>query len=508
MTLQGSQFIGSSPSSSGSDSFTVTDPSTGQALPVDFCEATSAEVDAAAVIADGAFDAYRSCSSEERAVFLEAIADEILALDDELVLRAMAESGLPRARIEGERGRTVGQLRLFASLLRDGDWEGRCIQEALPDREPLPRPDLRRRLIGMGPVAVFGASNFPLAFSTAGGDTASALAAGCPVIVKGHPAHAGTGELVGHAILAAAAKTGMPDGVFSLLQGTGHQLGSDLVAHPLVKAVGFTGSLAGGRALFDIAAARPEPIPVYAEMGSCNPMFIYPDALSEGVDGLVEGLTGSISLGVGQFCTSPGLLFVVKSENSDALISGLSAGLEAVDPGVMLHAGIRAGYDAGVERLAAHPAVSRMTSEREAGDGCLAVPALFKVSGADFKAHPDLEEEVFGPASMIVECDSLEEMVELARGLHGHLTATLHTRAESIEASASLIQVLERKAGRLIFNGYPTGVEVGHAMTHGGPYPATTDSRTTSVGTAAIARFLRPVTYQSFPAAGLPESLR
>ena len=506
MSLKGTQFIGFGASSSGDDTFQVRNPATGEALPVHFHEATSQEVDDAAQAADGAFDAYRNVSSEKRAGFLDTIADEILALGDELVMRAMAESGLPRGRIEGERGRTVGQLRLFASLLRDGDWEGRCIEEALPDREPLPRPDLRRRLIGIGPVAVFGASNFPLAFSTAGGDTASALAAGCPVIVKGHPAHAGTGEYVAHAVLAAAEKTGMPEGVFSLVQGTGHELGSGLVGHPLVKAVGFTGSLAGGRALFDLAASRPEPIPVYAEMGSCNPVFIFPEALSDGVDGLVDGLTGSISLGVGQFCTSPGLLFLIKGPDSDALVAGLTAGLDGVDPAVMLHAGIRSGYDAGVLRLSDDPEVVRLTAERDAGEGCLAVPALFKVSSGAY--HADLEEEVFGPASLVVECDSVEDMVALAEGLHGHLTATIHSTAEAVDRYGRLIQVLERKAGRLIFNGYPTGVEVCHAMTHGGPYPATTDSRTTSVGTAAINRFLRPVTYQSFPVASLPESLR
>ncbi len=508
MKLTGEHWIGAERSAETEADFRVTNPATAGELEPAFHDATPAEIDRAVQAAEAIFDDFRNLSNGVRATFLENIASELLELGDDLVERAMAETGYPRGRIEGERGRTMGQLNMFAALVREGQYQGLCVEKALPDREPIPRPDLRRRSIPLGPVAVFGASNFPLAFSTVGGDTASALAAGCPVIVKGHPAHAGTCELTAAAVQSAAKKSGVPSGVLSLVQGQSTAVGMALVRHPHVKAVGFTGSIAGGRALFDAAAAREEPIPVFAEMGSTNPVFLMPDSLVSDGAALAEGFAGSITMGFGQFCTSPGLLFTVKSDSSKAFAKALETALSGSADGTMLHAGIKAGYDAGVAELAALDGVERLTAAREADGACTAVAALFRADAATFLAAGRLEEEVFGPCSVIIECDSTDQMVEIARGLHGHLTATIHSSPETLVNYQDLITALERKVGRLVFNGYPTGVEVGQAITHGGPYPATTDSRTTAVGTGAITRFLRPVTYQSFPAEALPAALR
>lgn len=497
--------------STGADTtFRAQNPATGEPFGPAFPEATETMVNQAAEAAEAAFDQYRAAAPSARAAFLRRIAQEIVELGDELIETATAETALPAGRLTGERGRTVGQLRMFAEVVERGSWVEARIDPAQPERAPAPRPDIRRMLVPLGPVAVFGASNFPLAFSVAGGDTASALAAGCPVVCKAHPAHPATSALVGDAIARAAAATGMPEGVFTLLQGRGHEVGLWLVRHPLIQAVGFTGSLRGGRALFDAAAARPEPIPVYAEMGSVNPVFLLPSAVAARAEALAEGLAGSITLGVGQFCTNPGVLVGMRDPGLERLAAGLRDRIGAAGSGTMLYPGIGAGYRAGVEALRASGAV-RVLAEGAAGaepDEAMGRPIVFTTAARAFLDHPQLQEEVFGPASLLVEASSAEELEEVARGLDGQLTASIHGTPEDLLRHAGLVRILERKVGRLIFNGFPTGVEVGHAMQHGGPYPATTDSRSTSVGSAAISRFARPVAYQDFPDDALPVELR
>jgi NADP-dependent aldehyde dehydrogenase len=398
---------------------------------------------------------------------------------------------------------------MFADLIREGSWVDARIDRAIPDRQPLPKPDIRRMLIPIGPVVVFGASNFPLAFSVAGGDTASAMAAGCPVILKAHPAHPGTSELVARAIVKAAAEAEMPAGVFSMLYDAGHEIGVALVKHPLTRAVGFTGSLRGGRALFDAAASRPDPIPVYAEMGSVNPVFILPGALRERAEAIAEGLKNSVLLGVGQFCTSPGLAVGLLDENFARFAETLGGLFAGAQPGTMLYPGILQGYEAGVKRLGALEGLKATQSRIEPdAEKTEARPAVFSTNARTFARHHELGEEVFGPSTVVVSCNTREEMEQIARTLEGHLTATIHGAADDLRDYARLVSILENKVGRLIFNGYPTGVEVCASMQHGGPYPATTDSRSTSVGTAAIHRFARPVCYQNFPQEALPVELR
>lgn len=494
---------------SAAASFRGRNPATGEDLEPAFREASEAEVDGALREAEGAFEAFRDTTPGERAAFLRAIAEEVVNLGDILIGRAVAETGLPEGRLTGERGRTVGQLRLFADLVEEGSWVEARIDTAIPDRVPLPRPDLRRMLVPIGPVAVFGASNFPLAFSVAGGDTASALAAGCPVVFKAHPAHPGTSELVARALLRAADATGMPRGVFTLLQGAGHEVGLALVRHPLTRAVGFTGSLRGGRALFDAAAQRPEPIPVYAEMGSVNPVFLLPSALAQRAEKVAEGLAGSITMGVGQFCTNPGVVVAMRGEGLDTLLDGLRERISAAAAGPMLYGGICSAYQEGTEALRRNPEVEALALAEDAGaEDRFARPAVFVTSSRAFREQPELRHEVFGPSSLVVIAESEEEMLEAAESLEGQLTATVHGDPEDLAQHAALVRLLERRAGRLIFNGYPTGVEVSHAMQHGGPYPATTNAGTTSVGTAAIGRFARPVAFQSFPDEALPVELR
>jgi NADP-dependent aldehyde dehydrogenase len=443
-----------------------------------------------------------------RARFLETIAEQILALGDELLERGTAESGLPVARLTGERARTVGQLRLFADELRTGGWLGLRVDPALPGRKPLPRSDLRQRKVPLGPVAVFGASNFPLAFSVAGGDTAAALAAGCPVIVKGHSAHPGTSDLVAQAIVAAVKACQLPPGVFSLLNGDSRALGAALVAHPRIKAVGFTGSRAGGLALMKIASERPEPIPVYAEMSSINPVLLLPDALATRAESLGKEFVGSLSLGVGQFCTNPGLVIALEGEDLERFIASASAALNQVLPAVMLTPGIHGAYEKGVERLLQHAQVRALARGAESQGKHCGRGALFSVTAGDMLQHPEVMDEVFGPSSVVVRCTDEKQLLEVLEHLDGQLTATLHLTPKDEPLAARLIPILERKAGRLIANGWPTGVEVSHAMVHGGPFPATSDGRSTSVGTLAIERFLRPVCYQDFPDALLPAPLR
>ena len=471
-----------------------------------FADGGAAEVDRAVKAAEEAFWSYGYSSRAERAGFLNKIADEIEARGEEITAIGSAETGLPEARLQGERGRTTGQLRLFASHIEKGDYLDRRHDVALPDRQPLPRPDIRLVQRPVGPVAVFGASNFPLAFSTAGGDTAAALAAGCPVVVKGHQAHPGTGELVAQAIDAAIKATGVHPGVFSLVQGVSRELGAAVVQHPLIKAVGFTGSLAGGKALFDLCAARPEPIPFFGELGSVNPMFIMPNAAQARAEAIGKGWAGSLTMGAGQFCTNPGISVIVKGETADAYIDAAVKALEPVGAQTMLTEGIADAYRRGRDKVRATAGVREVVTSM--CDLRNATPYLFVTTGEDWLANHVLSEEVFGPLGMVVVVESLEEMRKLALSFEGQLTATIHMDGDDTEAAQSLMPILERKAGRILVNGYPTGVEVCDAMVHGGPYPATTNFGATSVGTLSIRRFLRPVCYQNMPEALLPQDLR
>ena len=483
------------------------DPSTGDALAPDISSAGIEDVAAACALAHKAALTYGTTSPETRAAFLEAIASEIEGIGDDLIVRAMRESGLPRPRLEGERGRTTGQLRLFAELVRQGDWLDATIDPALPDRAPLPRPDLRRMNVPVGPVAVFGASNFPLAFSVAGGDTASALAAGCPVVVKGHPSHPGTGELVARAIQRAVTASGLPAGTFSYLPGETNALGAALVGDPRIKAVGFTGSRGGGLALVRIAAGRPEPIPVYAEMSSINPVILFPAALEARGAALAEAYVQSLTMGAGQFCTNPGLVIAVGGPALDAFVSAAGKTLGRSLPATMLSPGIHANFEKGVGALAGHSAVETVARGEPAQGVNQAVGALFQTSAGNFLDDPALADEVFGSSSIIVRCRDMAEVAKVVAGLEGQLTATLQLDDADIADARALLPILADRVGRILANGWPTGVEVTHAMVHGGPYPATSDGRTTSVGTLAIHRFLRPVAFQNLPAALLPPAI-
>lgn len=484
-------------------------PATGETLEPAFGGATKADIDEAAALAAAAFGPYRSLPYETRATFLEAIAEHIEALGDDLIIRVMAETGLPRARLEGERGRTTGQLRLFAGVLRDGGFLEARIDPAMPDRKPLPRPDLRLRNVPLGPVAVFGASNFPLAFSVAGGDTASALAAGCPVIVKAHPAHPGASEMVGRAIQAAAAATGMHPGVFSMIHDSGYEMGVALVADARVKAAGFTGSRRGGLALAAVAQGRPEPIPFYAEMSSINPVIMLPAALKARGEKIAPDFVAALTLGAGQFCTNPGLILAIDGPELDAFVAAAGQAVSAAPASVMLTPGICKAFSHGVQALADAPEITTVargqTGEAHSHTG---QAALFSVAGKDFLANPHLHEEVFGAASIVVRCADQAELQAVIDALEGQLTIAIHMDEPDHGIAGALLPALELKAGRILINGFGTGVEVANAMVHGGPFPATSDARTTSVGTLAIARFLRPVSYQNLPEALLPAELK
>ncbi|MCO5141114.1 aldehyde dehydrogenase (NADP(+)) [Shinella sp.] len=469
----------------------------------DFAVGTVELVNKAAEAAEEAFLSYGYSSRAERAAFLEAIADEIEARAAAITQIGTEETGLPAARLEGERGRTTGQLRLFAAHILAGDYLDRRVDKALPERKPLPRPEIRLVQRPVGPVAVFGASNFPLAFSTAGGDTASALAAGCPVVVKGHPAHPGTGEIVAEAIRAAIEKTGMPAGTFSLIQSDGRAAGEALVRHPAIKAVGFTGSLAAGRALFDLCAARPEPIPFFGELGSVNPVFLLPQALAARADEIGKGWAGSLTMGCGQFCTNPGVIIVTDGEDADRFVAAAREALAAVGPQTMLTDGIADAYQDGQARFESRNTVKPLLTT--ASTGRTVLPNLFEISGEQFLADHALSEEVFGPLGLVVRVSSVDEMEKLARNFEGQLTATIHMDDGDLADAKRLRPALERKAGRVLVNGFPTGVEVVDSMVHGGPYPASTNFGATSVGTMAIRRFLRPVSYQNMPEGLLPE---
>jgi len=508
MALRGQQIIGRAAVAGLEAPLRAIDPTTGKELEPAYGGANAADLERACALAHAAFDAYRETSLEARAKFLEAIADGILAIGDALIERAMQETGLPRARLEGERGRTMGQLKLFASVVRDGSFLDLRHDPALPERKPLPRSDLRLRNIAVGPVAVFGASNFPLAFSVAGGDTASALAAGCPVVVKAHPAHPGTSELVGRAIQAAARACGMPEGVFSMLFGAGNWLGGALVADPRIKAVGFTGSRGGGLALMKIAAQRPEPIPVYAEMSSINPVLVLPNAMKNRGEAIAKAFVASLTMGAGQFCTNPGLLLGEEGAVLDSFAGTVAEGLSAAAPATMLTPGIAQAYRAGVDKIAKNPKVKTVARGQAATAPHAGQPAFFATDAKSFVADHALREEVFGASSVLIRCPDVDTMRTILEDLEGQLTITLQMDPEDMDYARKLLPVLERKAGRVLVNGFPTGVEVSHAMVHGGPFPATSDPRSTSVGSKAIERFLRPVCYQDFPHDLLPEVMR
>jgi len=506
--IDGKQIIGFTAVASGKDSFQSVNPATNTKLNYRFHKATPAEADRAVEKAAEAFQVYRKKSGLEKATFLECIANEIKALGDELITVCCAETALPKARIEGERERTMNQLKLFATLLREGSWVDARIETANPHRTPLPKADIRYMEIALGPVVVFGASNFPLAFSVAGGDTASALAAGCPVIVKVHSAHPATGELVGKAIQKAAQITNMPDGVFSMLHGDGSVIGMQLVKHPEVKAVGLTGSYKAGKALFDAAVNRPVPIPVYAEMGSTNPVFILPNAMRENKEKIALGFSGSVTQGVGQFCTNPGMLIYENANGAQAFTQELEEQFKKTSGGAMLTETIFNSYTAGVKHHSAIEGIEIFAKGIASGEINTAHPVLFKTKADVFTKHNELSEEIFGPTSILIAATSKEEILTIAKNLSGHLTATVHATDEDLNNYKELIDILEQKVGRVVINGFPTGVEVCHAMVHGGPFPSTTDGRSTSVGTAAIHRFTRPVCYQSMPQDFLPVELR
>ncbi len=504
--LTGRSIIGYGRGGETGNIFRAFDPSTGLAVEPAFHPATLDELNSAAALADAARIPYGMLPGRMRATFLRTIADNIEALGDTLIERASLETGLPNARFVGERGRTCSQLRMFADLLDEGSWVDARIDHAIPDRQPLPKPDIRSMLRPIGPVAVFCASNFPLAYSVAGGDTASALAAGCPVIVNAHFAHPGTAELVGIAVSKAARSCGMPDGVFSLVFSSGIEIGQALVRHPSVKAVGFTGSRIGGRALMDAAAARAEPIAVYAEMSSVNPTFILPSAVETRGESLVDGLHASVTGGVGQFCTKPGLVFLPQSPKTKDFVSNFRSRISGTAPSPLLTARIQKNFVGASERRRTE--VSDFAENTADLEGYAVNPSVFETSAREFLLRPDLQDEIFGPTTLIIKSDTREELLDIARGLEGQLTASVHGTEDDIREYADLIAVLETKAGRLIFNGFSTGVEVCASMVHGGPYPATSDSRSTAVGARAIDRFSRLVCFQNFPAVALPDELK
>ncbi|MFT4524271.1 MAG: alpha-ketoglutaric semialdehyde dehydrogenase [Granulosicoccus sp.] len=490
-----------------SKTFNTYSAETGEVLEGEFMIASAEETASAMEASAVAFSVYSKTSVENRAKFLETIADEIEALGDELIQRASAETGLPNGRFMGERGRTCGQLRSFAAIIREGSWVEARVDYAQPDRTPMPRVDIRKMLVPIGPIVVFGASNFPLAYSTAGGDTASAFAAGNTVVVKAHPAHAGTSELVAGAIRKAIDKCGLDQGIFNHLHDTGFELGKNLVVHPATKAVGFTGSLAGGRALLDMASKRDEPIPVFAEMGSINPVIILPETMKAQGSELGTAMAGSITLGVGQFCTNPGLILTIGNE-TEAFTSALADGIAASKSFTMLHKGISASYSKLKGETLGQSGVSVISEATDQGASNQGRPTVATVSGADFLANSNLHREVFGPFSLVVQCEDEPQLLKVISELDGQLTGSIFCESGELSNHPEVVEVLQSRVGRIICNGVPTGVEVCPAMQHGGPYPATTDSRFSAVGADAIKRFARPVSFQSWPQELLPEALK
>jgi 2,5-dioxopentanoate dehydrogenase len=507
--LRGYNRIGNTESGEGGSVLEAFSPVTGNNLPEKFLVATREEMEKAVSKAENAFVIYRDIPASQKALFLDTIADEILALGDELIERAMLESGLPEARLKAERGRTTGQLKFFGSLLREGSWVEAVIDTGQPERKPLPMPDIRKMLVPIGPVAIFGASNFPFAFSTAGGDTVSALAAGNSVIVKAHESHLGTNELVASAIIAAVGKTGMPDGVFSFLVGRGPITGLQLVKHEGIKAIGFTGSYSAGMSIYKAAINdRKIPIPVYAEMSSINPVLLLPSRIEKDGEALASQLAGSITLGAGQFCTNPGLIFMLVDKFSEIFISTLTEKLSMTTPAVMLNESICRNYYRIRQATAHQKGVVKLWKGEDLQADFKGSPMLLQVAANDFISNPELQNEIFGPASMIVSCESERELTDAMNSLHGQLTATIFGDPDELVKYRYCIDVLAGKAGRILFNGVPTGVEVCYAMVHGGPFPATTDARSTSVGADAIKRFVRPVCFQDCPPLLVPDALK
>ena len=509
LDLTGASLIGNADLDGSGAAFQATDPATGASLDPVYHNATAADVDRAAALAWDAFKTYRHTTMDRRAAFLESVADEIDALGSTLTERVHAETGIPLARVQGETARTTGQLRMFADVVRDGGWTHARLDTADAERAPLPKPDLRQREVPLGPVAVFAASNFPLAFSVAGGDTASALAAGAPVIVKAHSAHPGTSELVGRAVRKAVQAHGLPEGTFSLIFGSGREVGIALVTDPRIRAVGFTGSRQGGLALVAAANARDTPIPVYAEMSSINPVFVLAGALAEHATELGTAYIASVNTGVGQLCTSPGLVFLVDGPGADDFVAAAAEAVTSSRAAPMLSPGLAAAFSGGVGRLVENPSVT--VAARGVDDSsvaCKGVPGLFVTTAEEFLSDPDIQDEVFGPASVIVRVADVDQLGPILDSLEGQLTATIHAAPTDDAAAAALLERLELLAGRVLFNGWPTGVEVGHAVIHGGPFPATSAPSTTSVGARAIERFLRPVAYQNVPEQLLPPELR
>ena len=509
MELKGLSFFGLQRGATGGGTFQAFNPQTGAALDPVFHSASQAEVETAAHLASQAFESYSRTSGKVRAAFLRRCADSLDQHKEEIAQRAHLETALPMPRLTGEVSRTSGQLRLFAGLVEEGSWVQARIDPAMPGRQPMPRIDLRSMLRPLGPVVVFGASNFPLAFSVAGGDTASALAAGCPVIVKAHQAHPGTSEMVASLITESVAAEGLPAGTFATLFGPGAEVGAALVKHPLVRAVTFTGSLHGGRALMDQCAARPHPIPCFTEMSSGNPVFVLPSALRKGPAELAKSLFGSFTLGAGQFCTKPGIVFMPDAPEGPSFFEELRSLVEQSQPFTLLTAGIAKTYtSATAARAQQIPLAAAAACGSNSASSHAANAQVFKVCLDQLIGEPELAEEIFGPDTLLVHCETTADYVRAARSLDGHLTATILGDEDDLSLHRELVHVLEQKAGRLIVNGYPTGVEVTHAMIHGGPYPATSDSRFTSVGTQAIYRFSRPVCFQNFPPALLPPELQ
>lgn len=507
--MDGRNLIGYKYSALTKDIMQAMNPETQKRLDGQFFAASPEEIDQALDLATTAFETYKSTTGQQRADFLNAIADQILLFGDSLIKRAMQESGLPQGRITGERGRTIGQLRLFAKVAAEGSWVEASIDTAIPERTPFPKADIRKMLVPVGPVVVYTASNFPLAFSTAGGDTASALASGCPVIVKAHESHLGTNAMVAYAIQQAAQQTGMPDGVFSSLNGTGPKLGQYLVKHPQVTSVAFTGSFGAGKAIFDAATKRKNPIPVFAEMGSINPVVFLPEILKEKGEALAQQYASSVTLGVGQFCTNPGLLIVQKGEAADQFTEHLVNAMSHKPEEVMLNENVCNNYFSGKEKILSVAGVKLEGVDKKDRAGWRGQPTVASVSASDFVNNSEvLQNEVFGPFTLVVKCSNKEAAVNVIKLLHGQLTGTIMGQSNELSEYKNLISNLQNKVGRLLFNGVPTGVEVCHSMHHGGPYPATTDSRFTSVGTAAIKRFARPVAFQNWPSELLPAPLQ
>ncbi|MBT8320272.1 MAG: aldehyde dehydrogenase (NADP(+)) [Eudoraea sp.] len=506
--ISGKNYIGNTLSAQGKVTYTTFNPRLNLKNPWTFYEASEEELEQAVQLASQAFELYRTVQGKQKAVFLRTIADQIESLGNELIETYMAESGLPEGRAMGERGRTLGQLRMFADLLDEGNWVEASIDTALPERKPVPKPDLRKMLTPIGPIVVFGSSNFPLAYSTAGGDTASALAAGCPVIVKSHPMHAGTGELVASAIVAATKACGMPDGVFSNLNSSDIQIGQQLVRHPGVKGVGFTGSIAGGTTLHKLSIERKEPIPVFAEMGSINPVVILPSALNKEPEYWASAYAASITLGTGQFCTNPGLILTIEGSGLGTFLETLGQETLKKEAGLMLHPDIHRKYEEGQKEMTVQEGTAVVAEYQEKTAPNYARPKILTVPGNAFLKNTNLHKEVFGPFSLVVKCRDMEEMINIIAALEGQLTGTLIGNEEELKNNSALVAQLQERVGRLIFNGVPTGVEVCASMVHGGPFPATTDSRFTAVGSDAIRRWVRPVSFQDWPDALLPDSLK